>query len=394
MIHRFRISNFYSINQPVEINFVIRGKLAKTAKYHHTDPDTGLRLALIKAVMGPNASGKTTLLRGLALTKWLMTESFCYSGCKSCGRTDIPHKSFALNNKSDPGKVEIDFKIGQVFYQYSCSLNKRRILSEKLSEIDYSKKRATTKTLFSKQWQKKRYLVEDNFQINLPNKYLGSPAMGNTTIIAHGKHLGHKLSSKIYNYWDNVETNVDVSRRWMSISYFYQAHQALDHYSKRASLRDEFTQTLKQYELGIEGFDKHGRITHKFDNKAFKLPLHDESAGTQQLIKLLKMVDTVLKNGGAAIIDEFDAYLHSKMFIELLERFQNPKFNPKYAQLILTTHDLEALDHLDKQQIVLSNRNSQGSSIFRDLSSFPGRPEDNLRAKYSSGKYDSWPELE
>ena len=228
MIHYLKIKNFYSIDGEAEISFLIEGKPSRRTRYY--TPVSGTRLSLLKTIIGANASGKTNMLKSFALVKWLMTESFCYSGCKTCGRIDIPHKPFALNDKKSPASLSVRFEIDNTLYDYKCSFNKHRLLSESLSMQDYSKKRVIDKLLFSRIWsvKKRKYEVVDNFNLGLPKAYIESAEMSNSTIVAMGKRLGHKLSNKIHEYWNNAETNIDVDRRWMMIPYYYRASRGYD----------------------------------------------------------------------------------------------------------------------------------------------------------------------
>ena len=394
MIHYLKIQNFYSIDKEAEISFLIEGKPSR--RTHYYTPDSGARLSLLKTIIGANASGKTNMLKAFALVKWLMTESFCYSGCKSCGRIDIPHKPFALNDRKSPASLNVRFEIDDVVYDYKCSFNKHRLLSESLSAQDYSKKRVVDKLLFSRTWSatKRKYEVVDNFDLGLPEAYIGSAEMSNSTIVAMGKRLGHKLSNKIHEYWDNAETNIDVDRRWMMVPYYYRAHEAMMHYSKNKDSRKKAEEALKQYDLGIEQLGRDGDVIHKFSGKTFKLRMHEESSGTQQLFSLHKMLDNALKKGGVAVIDEFDAYLHPYMLKTLVKQFLDEETNPNHAQLILSTHSPEVLDELDKQQIVLAEKNKAGSSVFKSLSSLRSiRWDDNLRSKYMAGQYGGIPDI-
>ena len=61
MIHKLRFKNFYSFLGETEVNFVV-DKNAPVTDAYFTDP-YGNRLTKLMAFIGPNASGKTNLLK-------------------------------------------------------------------------------------------------------------------------------------------------------------------------------------------------------------------------------------------------------------------------------------------------------------------------------------------
>lgn len=103
--------------------------------------------------------------------------------------------------------------------------------------------------------------------------------------------------------------------------YQYGAYQALMFYTKHAEPKAQAERTIHSYDLGIDSFGTDGFINHNFGGKTYKLQWTEESSGTQQLLVLQKMIDEVLHSGSIAVIDEFDAYLHTTMVKVLLARF-------------------------------------------------------------------------
>jgi uncharacterized protein len=58
----------------------------------------------------------------------------------------------------------------------------------------------------------------------------------------------------------------------------------------------------------------------------------------------------------------------------LIQMFQNPKMNPRHAQLIFSTHDISLIDTdlFRRDQIYLIDKNTEGSSLVFRLSDFTG----------------------
>lgn len=69
MIKQFSATNYYSINGTTSIDFIVDDKSSTGIGYHKTQSDN---VSLIEAIIGPNASGKTTSLRALAFYNGLL----------------------------------------------------------------------------------------------------------------------------------------------------------------------------------------------------------------------------------------------------------------------------------------------------------------------------------
>jgi AAA15 family ATPase/GTPase len=133
---------------------------------------------------------------------------------------------------------------------------------------------------------------------------------------------------------------------------------------------------------------------HSIDSVDYQLPLYFESSGTKNLFVLLYRLLPILTSGGTAVIDELEVDLHPHMLHPLLELFAKKTSNPHNAQLIFACHSTDIMKHLDKDQIVLIEKNEKcESSLFR-LDSVSGvRRDDNLYAKYNSGAYGAVPNI-
>ena len=69
-----------------------------------------------------------------------------------------------------------------------------------------------------------------------------------------------------------------------------------------------------------------------------------ESSGTNKLFDLAALVIGQLDFGYPLIVDELDSKLHPLLTQHIIKLFNNPKTNPKGAQLIFATHDTNLLN--------------------------------------------------
>ncbi len=404
MIHSFSCKNFYSFAEDCSVSFVVNEKAPNNHGYFLTP--SGTRLSKIETVIGPNASGKTNLLKVLPFIKWLIADSSNINPT-----TPLPVKSFMFGErKNKPIKLSADFEIDGNIYTYSFILEEKKIVLEELKVKNKTKQKMTSKKIFSRQWNRKsgEYELNDK-SFNLPNGFENS-IRPNASIISIAVRLGHKESLKFFDYWKKVETNV-IEAGWIGDHLLPNANQqlieALDFYSesKNETLKKEAEKLLSRFDLGLESFkikkekkensfSMNVKVAHFFNNRTEYLPMQYESSGTKQLFILLKTILLVLANGGVAVLDEFDVNLHPEIVLSLYELFIHPETNPNNAQLFFSTHSHLVLNKLDKYQIILTEKNEKGESESWRLDDVSGvRADDNYYAKYIAGAYGAVPKL-
>jgi AAA15 family ATPase/GTPase len=388
----------------MEVSFVVNDKTTDNNNYF-TAP-SGFRLSKVETVIGPNASGKTNLLKILPFLKWLIADSFILPP-----NAMIPIKPFLLgegNNESS--ELIVNFEMDGEVYRYAFVLNEKRILNEELSVKNKSKQRSTRKKIFSRIWN------ETNNSYDFIDKELGllkdveKMFRENASVISTAIRVNNKKSQQIFQYWQKIKTNVVESGRMGDFltpnpSLFF----ALDFYSDNENEKYKVAaeKFLSVFDVGITSFDvKKDRkndnnisfsvgVGHLINGKTEYLPLQYESSGTKQLFVLLSNILPVLDKGGTTILDEIDVNLHPDIVLFLFKLFTQPDTNPHNAQLLFSTHNILVLSHLEKYQIILTEKNEeQGTDAWR-LDEMDGvRVDDNYFAKYIAGAYGAFPRID
>ncbi|MCK5416037.1 ATP-binding protein [Candidatus Parcubacteria bacterium] len=404
MIHSFSCKNFYSFKDLTIIDFTVNDKAPSNDGYFQATSDA--HLSKIETVIGPNASGKTNLLKILPFLKWLIVTSF-----NASPNAPLPIKPFLFgNNKNKSTELSVDFEINGNIYVYTFILNEKKIIAEEIKVKNKTTKKVTTKKVFSRKWneEKNKYELDDK-KFNLPKGY-EELLRSNASIISVASRFNHKKSLEIFNFWQNIETNV-IEAGWVGNHLLPNANQqlieAFDFFSekKNAHIKAEAEKLLSQFDLGLDSFEikkekkDNGlsinvRVAHTFGGEKKYIPIKYESSGTKQLFVLLKTILLVLANGGAAILDEFDVNLHPEIVLALFDLFMQPETNPKNAQLLFSSHSHQILSKLDKYQIVLTEKNEKGESEAWRLDDVTGvRADDNYYSKYIAGAYGAVPKL-
>ena len=403
MIHSFSCKNFYSFGDEATLDFTVNDNAPENNGYFKTD--SGERLSKIETVIGPNASGKTNLLKVLPFLKWMINDSF---NSKPEDVISIQPFAFIETNKQ-PSELSVVFETDGKVYTYSLQMIRERILTEKLERTTFVKEQKGTQKVFSREWDAKNKVYKfegENFK--LPAGFENS-LRSNASVIGSAARLNHQESQLIANYWQKVQTNV-AEIGWAGDDLFPHKiptwFNALMFYSKNENLKKEAEKLLARFDLGLNEiqFEKEEakdgmtikdiRAKHLINGKEYELSIFYESSGTKQLFVLLKNILSALSSGSMAIIDEFDVNLHPEMVMALFDLFVHPETNPKNAQMLLSTHSLQLLSKLDKYQIVLVEKNESGMSDAWRLDEMSGvRSDDNYYTKYIAGAYGAVPKI-
>lgn len=64
-----------------------------------------------------------------------------------------------------------------------------------------------------------------------------------------------------------------------------------------------------------------------------------ESYGTIRMVNLFPLLLMALRNGGALLVDEFDASIHPMVIMNIIKIFHDDEINVNHAQLIFNTHN-------------------------------------------------------
>lgn len=402
MIHSFNCKNFYSFKETAGVDFTVDKNAPSNNSYALSK--SGTRVSLIEAVIGPNASGKTNLLKALPILRWLIVDSWNFNPTAAGG--GLPVMPFiAQDNENIPTELSVVFDIDEITYEYEVRLTQTQILYERLSKRSKTTKRMTKKTLLLREFDDKTGDYKVDFRGFAAPPGLSKLLRNNATAISCALRLNHKLSVKIAEYWQSIDSNVTNLGHIVDQMLGQQASMgtAVQFYLSNPELRSRAELMLAHFDLGFSAFDIEQSagnqvtfgVKHSFGNKKLSLPLDYESSGTKQLLILLKTILMALDKGGAAVVDEFDSRLHPDMVNELVSLFTDPATNPMTAQLLITTHSHQILSQLDKYQIILTEKSKAGHTEAWRLDEVKGvRPDDNYHAKYMAGAYGAVPDFE
>ena len=398
MIHKYRFKNFFSFADETEVSCVLNRQVPDSDLVFESP--SGVRLSKILAAIGPNASGKTNVLKPLAFLRWFVAYSFTTSEPDE----DIPVQSHFFSDEAD-SEFEIEFEVNGQLYRYSLVINPERVVHEAL----YQKTSKFFSFIFRREWS------EANSTYDIRQQNFGFAAREaekvrrNASLISTAAQYNVECAQELVSYFTCFYSNVIHSGR----DHFETSDvfETTVFFHGRPALRAQMSDILSNLDLGLaEVFIKTRRFmkkesekseevyipygVHRRGKKECKLPFIYESSGTQAVFVLLEKILPALEYGGVVIIDEMESDLHPHMITEMLNLFIDRERNPHNAQIIFTCHAHVVLNDLQKEQILLIEKNADGNSEAWRVGDMKGiRRDDNLHAKYLAGAYGAIPDL-
>jgi hypothetical protein len=394
MLHRYAFSNFQSFRERTEVSWLLDRKVPEAVWSRQAG--SGERVSTVLAVIGPNASGKTALLKPILFLDWFMRHSF---GAQPVGSLPFqPHMS-ALAEPTE-FEVEVDFE-GRL-WRYTLRCTPERVLHEAL----YAK-HERMRYVFVREWNEatRSYDIKQQDFGFTPSE--ARKVRSNASLIATAAQYGVPLAQRMLT--SNVWTNIHQFGRLVNDS--EQLVRAATYFAGQEAQRQQLVKLLSSWDLGLSDVQVRELETvlpdgtknkvwlpfgiHRTSGDAsFELPFVMESSGTQGALVLLSRLLPVLRTGGFAVIDEFENDLHPHMLEPILDLFASPVTNPLGGQLLFTCHAMEVLNVVHKSQVMLVEKNQHSESSAWRLDSVEGiRSDDNFYAKYMAGAYGAVPQL-
>lgn len=408
MLIEMRFSNFFSIKDEISIDFKTGNINTATAK-ELTDNIFSVndeKFLKVQGLFGPNASGKSSILKAALFCRQLILDSF--QNNEGTIFNFMPFKFDGYFEK--PSSFFINFITDGIEYEYSFKLTRNEILSEELYYYP-GKRKAKIFTRDESKGPTKSDIYsfgEGHFVKPLD---VAQSTGKNTLFISRASQMDRELAKKIYNFF---RTELLIGLPQLSGKYavelFNQNKELILKALKMAdsditdinvkiektplfSVQPQVmrngvpvpTNTVTQIVEVINFYTTHKRNP----DISFHLEA-EESAGTIQIFNLLLLLLDVCKNGKTLILDEFDASLHTELAQFILDMVNASES----AQFLFTSHNTNLLDikKMRRDQILFTNKKEDGSTEVYSLFDFKDFRE-NMDAEkcYLQGRFDAVP---
>lgn len=376
--------------------------------------DEPLRLLRCAAIYGPNASGKSWLLRTASALGYLIEHSATESSDEPLG----PYVPFALDEQSRAQPVLLGMRavIQRAVYVYQIEFEQTRITLEQLARLSPGDE----VVLFERRGQnvegpwtdeKQFALLAESFR---PNALLLSladrlaPSLAGGLALSIRRLLGHvdfaglpfpplATSRAARRAHEDAAGFGAWLRPWLTAadvgivackpkasSLYYEVGQSPEDEKPQRRRRPVFE--LSFLHAGAQG--------------GAELRQSQESLGTLKVVELAPYIYDLTHGdeSRAYFIDEIGASVHPVLLESLIRHFncETPAEQVR-GQLIFATHETSILDGearsapLRRDQIYMTEKGPDGASRLYSLAEFKERNNLNVRKRYLEGRYGALP---
>jgi AAA15 family ATPase/GTPase len=394
MIHSLVIENFFSVADRQEMDFRVPANAPDLGCFRDSQAVPGQRLPLVIGMYGPNASGKSTVLRAITSTATFVQHSFALPPNNA-----IPlFNPYAHNdwwNRPSRIVIEMDGRLADapaVFrYELQIGNESNKFGSEVIYEsLSYAPK-GKFRRIFERHQQK--FTFGRDFGIANGDSRIQSIRQ-NASVISTLAQLNHKLSSDLIAWIRTLQTNmVGLDKVNGGLT------NALSFYAQNANFLQRLNHELSRLDLGLEEMKIHpgspGPVAmFKHSGLDCDIVLAQESSGTRRFIELFPLLQYVLDTGGLMVVDELDTDIHPSLIPELFRWFYDNKRNPQGAQLLFTAHNPAILIEMEKEQVFFTEKPMEEPTHIYGAKQIQGlRRTPNLMNKYLSGQLGAVPHI-
>jgi AAA15 family ATPase/GTPase len=418
MLVEFRVGNYRSFREEQTLSLVA----SKDTELDDNCVDQG-KLRLLKAVgiYGPNASGKSNLIKALSTMQQIIEEP-AKPGEK------LPVTPFKLDDKYNkkPSSFEVTFFHEQFRYQYGFTATTERICDEWLYAYPKGRSRDIAQTWFEREFNKKTGKTDWNFGSYLKGEKekLKDRAINNVLFLSVGAQWNNKQLTNVYEWFSEkvriirpsertpaitfeMLTGTEKDEEWKEISYTY-----INEMMRRADFGIHGINIRKE-EVDIEEVEFPPDMPEEIRNKILKnlairvefihraeptgknihfSPL-EESDGTKRFFELAGPWLLAILEGMTLLVDEIEASLHPHLVQQLIKFIQKTEVSESGAQLVFATHDTTLLDPelFRRDQIWFTEKDEHSSTRLSPLSDYKPRKGEAMQKGYLAGRYGAIP---
>lgn len=419
MILQFKVKNFLSIREEQMLDFTASPD--KTYEEYAVVKIKNVRISKVGIIYGPNASGKSNILKALA---WLVYFLMLNRSRKAGTGTGLVPFLMDADSRHQPSSFSLVFYIGDIRYEYRIELDSKKIYKEELYYYPNNRRAL----FYERTWVEEKSNSTVSFGTllglsPLQKLFIESNCVANTTVLSTYKNANvekNEAFDTVYAYLE--KTVLPMLDNHMDLGQFANDVVRLDADSKKficemlAKADFNISDLYIKEEKGevtdeaLEKFQQIARIlrlpehqdkaisqeelffTHKTPFYTGDLSNMVESDGTNRMYGLSALLFTLVRSNQILVCDELDSSLHYDLFTHIIKTFL---VNSDRGQLIFSTHNLMLLDeeYIRRDMVYFANKNESGATEIYRAKDFGLHKEVSILNAYRAGKLGAKPQL-
>jgi AAA15 family ATPase/GTPase len=420
MLIEFSVTNFRSFRERQTLSMVAAPRLRKRENVFKPESagEKFSDLLKVAVIYGPNASGKSNLLKALDVVRRIAQRE------PSTRILSLPIFPFRFDTElaDQPSVFELNFIHAGIRYQFTLSATSERIVGEKLLSYPKGEESLLYERLHSVHGESYQFgtLLKDSLSSDLldawqkltpPKLLFIAQAMANSNEAMTPLKVPFEwLRRASFSLLNGMDVMSDAAQELAAKNAIHGNNIASFLRDVDVPISKMTVETLEFPPVGLNALSKHldkenesmnlaprvikrTVLTHKTALGDADLTYEDESEGTKNLIGFWLPWSTKASTYSAErllIVDELDSSLHPKIVAALVEKHINSKVP---SQLIFTTHDTHLMDAklLRRDQFWITERDMNGATQLRSIHDFEGRESEDIEKRYYEGRYRGLP---
>ena len=396
MIHKIIISNFGSIRDPLELDFRVPGTTPDLPRFRASPSRPETRLPSVMAFVGPNGSGKTTILNALSSTAQFaafshdhaMTGFWPFLARESVVRPTRIQIDLDANWFAVEGEERFDL------YRYTLELAHQpdsRTATRVAYEALHMFPRGRPRRVFERRADKPIYV--SRVTGIKPGSERLEFVRSDASLISTMAKLNVRPFAQMHAVMGCIGSNLAENKLWAP-----DEESIAEDFQHDPQLVSEVSRSLQRVDLGIESLDvavdsdNPVALSFKHPGLDWSIPFGMESAGTRNFVHLFPEISGALETGSVSVLDALDYELHPDLAAEMIHWFQSPETNPRGAQLFCSLHNVAVLRQLEKDELVIVQKSHDGATSAYGAWQVEGvRRSASLDREYCSGALGGLP---
>lgn len=413
MILQFKAKNILSIRDEQTLDFT--ASTDNTYEEYAVVKIKNVRISKLGVIYGPNASGKSNILKALYWLFQFMTNE--ESRKQSLGTGLVPFK-MDKDSRNEHSFMSIIFYIDDFRYEYSIELDTERVYHEEMFYYPNSRKALVYERIWNPEKKSSSVTFGPLLKLSATQKlFIESNCVANATVLSTYQNsnvdrndmldniLGYmkaqilaSLDSKtdIISFANEIVKNMQDSKSFIQDMLVQADFNITGLYLKKKENHERTIMMAKKVEedeitlltdVQDDLFFTHQTLFYTGDmNNA------EESEGTLRMYGLAAILFLLIKQNQILLGDELENSLHYELLVHIIKTFL---VNSERGQLIFSTHSLMLLDEdfIRRDMVYFTNKNEAGSTEIYRAKDFGLHKDVSILNAYRAGKLGAKPNL-